>query len=241
MAYGNRRKYVQGGQLDSVMNYPFRTSVMNYVLSGNSADLANTLTTLYASYPKCVSDSLMNIVGTHDTDRILTELGDQSHKSLGLSNSELSVRKMSPENRARAIKLLKIASIIQYTVYGVPSVYYGDEAGVEGYHDPFCRATFPWGNEETELVEHYRRLGTMRKREKVLEDGLFKVIRYNRGFIMFERGEGDEKLIVAANVNKTNANCGIVGRNVLTGEYFNGTLAPESAVIIKSFDMNEDR
>ena len=241
VAYGNRRKYVQGGQLDSVMNYPFRTSVMNYVLSGNSADLANTLTTLYASYPKCVSDSLMNIVGTHDTDRILTELGDQSHKSLGLSNSELSVRKMSPENRARAIKLLKIASIIQYTVYGVPSVYYGDEAGVEGYHDPFCRATFPWGNEETELVEHYRRLGTMRKREKVLEDGLFKVIRYNRGFIMFERGEGDEKLIVAANVNKTNANCGIVGRNVLTGEYFNGTLAPESAVIIKSFDMNEDR
>ncbi len=233
VAYGSRRRYLQGGQLDSVMNYPFRTSVMNYVLSGNAADLANTLTSLYASYPKSVSDSLMNIVGTHDTDRILTELGDVGHNTLGLSNRDLSVRKMSPENRARGIKLLKIASLIQYTVYGVPSVYYGDEAGVEGYHDPFCRATFPWGDEEAELVEHYKKLGELRRSESVLKEGYFRVLKHSKGFIMFERAEGDEKLIVAANVNKTNVNCEVTGTNALTGEPFNGILAPETAVVIK--------
>ncbi len=236
VAYGNRRRYVQGGQLDSVMNYPFRTSVINFALGGNAAELANTLTMLYASYPKCVCDSLMNIVGTHDTDRILTELGDVGHDSMGLSNAELSVRKMSPENRARAIRLLKIVSTVQFTVYGVPSVYYGDEAGVEGYHDPFCRATFPWGEEDAVLTEHYEKLGKMRREEKLFAEGFFRVLKVSRSFIMYERLDGDERLIIAANVGKNNANCGISGDNVLTGGYFNGILPPESAVVIKPFE-----
>ncbi len=232
VAYGSRRRYLQGAQLDSVMNYPFRTSVINFAMSGNAADLANTLTMLYASYPKCVSDSLMNIVGTHDTDRILTELGDVGHDSLGLSNAELSVRKMSPENRTRAIKLLKIASAIQFTVYGVPSVYYGDEAGVEGYHDPFCRATFPWGGEDAVLSAHYEKLGKIRRENSIFADGYFKVIRVGNGFIMYERTKGDEQIIVAANVSKSNVNCGVAGVDMLTGERFGGILGAESVVII---------
>ena len=232
VAYGNRRRYLQGAQLDSVMNYPFRTSVINFAMRGNGADLANTLTMLYASYPKCVSDSLMNIVGTHDTDRILTELGDSGHNSLGLSNAELSVRRMSPENRAKAIKLLKIVSAIQFTVYGVPSVYYGDEAGVEGYHDPFCRATFPWGNEETSLSEHYAKLGEIRRGNEVLADGYFKVLKADSGFIMFERTKGDKRMIVAANVSKNNVRIDVEGVDMLTGEKLDGVLGAESVVII---------
>ena len=236
IAYGSRRRYVQGGQLDSVMNYPFRTSVINFAQYGNSADLANTLTCLYASYPKCVSDSLMNIVGTHDTDRILTELGDGEHKSLGLTNAELSVRKMSPENRKRAVMLLKIISTIQYTVYGVPSLYYGDEAGVEGYHDPFCRATFPWGSEDETLMKHYKRLGIMRKREKIFAEGSFRVLKYYRGFIMYERTLGDDRVIVAANINKNRANAGFTGVNIINNDYFRGVVPPETAVVIRPFD-----
>ncbi len=236
IAYGSRRRYVQGKQLDSVMNYPFRTSVINYALYGNSAELANTLTALYASYPKCVSDSLMNIVGTHDTDRILTELGDREHSALGLSNAELSVRKMSPENKKRAKMLLKIVSTIQFTVYGVPSVYYGDEAGVEGYHDPFCRATFPWGEEDKELMEHYKKLGKMRRREKIFEEGSFKVLKAYRGFIMYERTLGKERVIVAANTNKNRANVGFAGINLINNDYFSGVLPAETAVVIRPFD-----
>ena len=232
VAYGSRRRYLQGAQLDSVMNYPFRTSVINFAMSGNATDLANTLTMLYASYPKCVSDSLMNIVGTHDTDRILTELGDVGHDSLGLSNAELSVRKMSPENRTRAIKLLKIASAIQFTVYGVPSVYYGDEAGVEGYHDPFCRATFPWGGEDAVLSAHYEKLGKIRRENDVFADGYFKVLKVDNGFIMFERTKGDKQIIVAANVSKNNVKCGVAGIDMLTGEPFDGVLGAESVVVI---------
>lgn len=236
VAYGHRRKYVQGGQLDSVMNYPFRTSVINFALNGNSAELANTLTSLYASYPKCVCDSLMNIVGTHDTDRILTELGDINHNALGLSNADLSVRKMSPENRKRAIMLLKIVSTIQFTVYGVPSVYYGDEAGVEGYHDPFCRGTFPWGNEDESLMKHYKKLGKMRRREKIFAEGCFKVLKYYRGFIMYERILGDDRVIVAANINKNRANAGFTGVNIIDNDYFGGVVPPETAVVIRPFD-----
>ncbi len=236
VAYGSRRRYVQGAQLDSVMNYPFRTSVINFAQYGNAAELANTLTTLYASYPKCVCDSLMNIVGTHDTDRILTELGDSSHKSLGLSNSELSVRKMSPENRKRAVMLLKIISTIQFTVYGVPSVYYGDEAGVEGYHDPFCRATFPWGSEDESLMKHYRKLGKMRRREKIFAEGSFKVLKHYKGLIMYERTLGDDRVIVVANINKNRANAGFTGVNIINNDYFGGVVPPETAVVIRPFD-----
>lgn len=231
VAYGYRRHYVQGKQLDSVMNYPFRTSAINFVMNGNSADLANTLTMLYASYPKCVSDSLMNIVGTHDTERILSVLGDSCHGEL--SNSELSVRKMCAECRDYAVSLLKILSVIQYTVYGVPSLYYGDEAGMEGYHDPFCRETYPWGRENEELLAHYRLLGELRKNNGIFAEGKFRVLKHNRGFIMFERYDDNERLVICANVNKNRSHCGVCGVDLLSGERIYGCVSPMSAVVIK--------
>ena len=99
----------------------------------------------------------MNSLGTHDTERILSVLGDT--EVLELSNEELSTRKMTDAQRKKARSRLKIASTLQYTVFGVPSLYYGDEAGLEGGHDPFCRQPFPWGNEDKELADHYKKLG----------------------------------------------------------------------------------
>lgn len=228
IAYGVRRRYLRGAQLDSVMNYPFRNAILEFLKNSNGEFLANTLTEIYSSYPKCVCDCLMNIVGTHDTERIITVLGDRSYSTM--SNDGLSVRKMSKAERAEGAALLKIASAVQYTVYGVPSVFYGDEAGVEGGRDPFCRAPFPWGREDTELEAWYKRLGDIRKRP-VFAEGDFTILSAGGGYIVFERS-GEEKIVIAANVKNEALNVGFTGEDLLSGKNFSGIVEPKSAVIV---------
>ncbi|MBR2020020.1 MAG: glycoside hydrolase family 13 protein [Clostridia bacterium] len=204
IAYGNRRRYFRGKQLDSVMNYPFRNAVMAFLQEGDAETFYHILTELYASYPPTVSHSLMNLLGTHDTERILTVLGDPSVGE-GRENAALSTLRLSEAARREAIGLLKIASVLQFTVYGVPSVYYGDEAGLEGYHDPFCRMPFPWGREEPELLEHYRWLGRLRHRHPALKEGDFRFLACEKHAFAFERFDpkSGDRLTVAANMGNT--------------------------------------
>ena len=200
ISYGKRRRYLSGGQLDSVMNYPFRNAVLAFLQSGDAECFCDILTELYASYPTSVSHSLMNLLGTHDTERILTVLGDREMSGEWLSNAELSVKRLSYEERERGIALLKLASALQYTVFGVPSVYYGDEVGLEGYHDPFCRMPFPWGREDAGLLSHYRALGQLRRDHSALRDGDFRfLLRMPHAFV-FERQNASEVILVAANM-----------------------------------------
>lgn len=230
IAYGKRRRYFRGRQLDSVMNYPFRSACIDFVKNGNGNGLAHTLTEIYSSYPKCVCDSLMNIIGTHDTDRILTVLGDEGYHEL--SNAKLSCHVMKDEEREKAKKLLKMASVIQYTVYGVPSLYYGDEAGVEGGHDPFCRRTYPWGAEDAELLSHYKKLGALRRDLPVFAEGDFKVLESDEGYIIYERALGDMRLVVAANAADEDMDIAYSGTDVMTGKTFEGTVPSQSSVVI---------
>ncbi len=233
IAYGKRRRYFQGAQLDSVMNYPFRSATIDYLTSGDSSLLSAALTELYGSYPKCVCDLLMNILGTHDTDRIITVLSGEDYSEL--SNAELAHYKMSEKAMKKAIKLLKLGSVLQYTVYGVPSVFYGDEAGLEGCRDPFCRRTFPWGKENSELLYHYKKLGKIRRENKVLKDGIFEITHNKDAYIEFERRKGKNKLTVAVNVGETPIFTPICGQDLLSGKYFSEdeSLPPYSAVILK--------
>ena len=200
MAYGKRRRYFRGRQLDSVMNYPFRNAVLGLLQRGDTEFFVHVLTEIYASYPREVSDSLMNLLGTHDTERILTLLGDETAGE-GLSNEELSRKRLSQDERERAVRLLKIASALQFTVYGVPSVYYGDEAGMEGYHDPFCRFPYPWGREEQELIDHYRMLGKLRREHPALHGGEFRFLAHEAGYFLFERKKIEDRVLVAVNLD----------------------------------------
>ncbi len=201
ISYGKRRRYFRGHQLDSVMNYPFRNAVMAFLQNRDAETFVNILTELYATYPPTVSHALMNLLGTHDTERILTLLGDKTAGE-GKENPELSKMRLSAKLRKEAIAKLKIASALQYTVYGIPSLYYGDEAGLEGYHDPFCRMPFPWGRENRELLSHYRALGDLRGRHPALKDGSFAFLCHSESAFAFERTDKTTKdcLIVAANM-----------------------------------------
>ncbi len=198
IAYGRRRRYFRGGQLDGVMNYPVRRGVISFVKDGNATALCSVLREIWGSYPKSVSHSLMNLLSTHDTERILTVLGGAPDDG-SRTNAELREARLSPKERKTAVRLLKIAAAIQFTVFGVPSVFYGDEAGLEGYHDPFCRRPYPWGAENMELLSFYRKLGRIRAENAVLAEGDFAILQETPSAMVFERKNEQGHLIVAAN------------------------------------------
>lgn len=234
-AYGQRRNYFHGRQLDSVMNYPLRNGIIDFVTYGIADMLYNVLVEIYASYPTFVCDSLMNILGTHDTERILTVLGDNYWPDA--PNDHLAVMRMTAQDRDTAIKRLKLASILQYTVYGIPSVFYGDEAGMEGYHDPFCRKPFPWGRENEEILEHYRKLGELRNIEKAFNRGSFRVLEHGKETISYERCKEDSRVVVIANGGDNIYRSRLDGRwiDMLTYESFENYISvlPTSARILK--------
>ena len=160
IAYGNRRHYFLGSQLDGVMNYPLREGIIDYLIWKNSSLLKNTVKTLILHYPPDAEKYTMSVLGTHDTERILTVLGGEY--SGDKPNSELAVIKMSESEREFGKKLLKCGFLILFSLFGTPCIYYGDEAGIEGYRDPFNRRTFPWGREDAEIVEYVRKVGALR-------------------------------------------------------------------------------
>ncbi len=236
IAYGKRRKYFRGGELDSVMNYPLRNGILGFIQNADSVMLSDTLTNIYASYPKSVCDSLMNLLGTHDTERILTILGQSEHDRMEdelADNDTLAYKRMSKDKYEKAVELLKVAATIQYTVYGVPSVFYGDEAGMEGYHDPFCRMPYPWGRENRDLQEYYKRLGQIRHGSAVFGTGEFRVLSSKDGFIAYERTLGDERVVVLANVGKREVSYAIDGgMDLMTGKAYDGRIGVNRARII---------
>ncbi len=180
IAYGKRRRYFLGDQLDGVMNYPLREALIAFARDGNATQLVYVLRELWSCYPTAVCHSLMNLLSTHDTARILTVLGGEGNMDL-------------------ARKLLCMAAVLQYTVYGVPSIFYGDEAGLLGQGDPFCRRPFPWGHEDAELLAYYRKLGRIRTENPVLATGEFRILSHTPHALCYERKNDRGHLIVAAN------------------------------------------
>ncbi len=233
-AYGVRRKYFGGRELDCVMNYPFRNAIIDFVRNRHSEQLCATVCGICENYPAQVTDCLMNLLGTHDSDRIITALaGDDM---AGKSRQEKAERALSPIQYEAGVILLKMAAALQMTLPGVPCIYYGDEAGIQGYNDPFNRTTYPWGNENTELQNWYTRLCKLRADNPVFKDGKFTPVVSDDGFFAFLRESERGKILVAINrdLKSRTLNFSSHAANLLNGEEINKgeyTVLPDSIII----------
>lgn len=187
VSYGERREYLLGEELDSTMNYPFRENLIFYIMGEMDAyELHRKLMNLYENYPKEAFYSAMNLVGTHDSERIIYALGrvpDPSH----MTEEERKNFRMSEESRKDALDRIEMISLVQMTFPGVPSIYYGDEVGAEGYADPHNRKTYPWGREDKELLAWYKKIIAIRKEHSVFRWGDFKSIPLNKNVYGYMR------------------------------------------------------
>ncbi len=197
ISYGARRRFLRGKQLDSVMNYPFANAIVDFVKGADSSSLMNCVLDITENYPPEALKLLMNHIGTHDTPRILTRLGTDNRFDGDRQSQSQFV--LSEEEYKKAVTLLKLAAVLQYTLPGVPSLYYGDEAGIQGFGDPFCRATYPWGNENAELLEFYKALGTLRRNSAAFCSGEFIPVCSNGGLIAYIRKNEKGKAFIAIN------------------------------------------
>ena len=198
-SYGKLRRYLLGKQLDSVMNYPFAGAVIDFIRDANAELFASRVMSIVENYPKEVLDVLMNHLSTHDTMRAITALAGEN--CAYRDRKWQSTHSLDEREYHYGMKLLMAASAMQFALPGVPTIYYGDEAGMQGYKDPFNRRCYPWGKENGELVEWYKKLGKIRNENRVFKDGRFEILSAVAGCVAFSRKNDDEAILVISNSN----------------------------------------
>ncbi len=144
-SYGMARDYALGVSLDSVMNYPLRKELLNFMLFKTDAHaLAAFLLMQRLNYPPQMYYCLMNLLSSHDVERVRTVLSSGIF-SAGMSREEQAHFKIMPRQDDRGAELQKLCVAAIYSLPGVPAIYYGDELGMHGMADPFCRGPFREG------------------------------------------------------------------------------------------------
>ena len=187
ISYGERRNYFVGDQLDSVMAYTFRNNIVSFLkYQITSNQLRNKFMTLKENYPRESFKSNLNIISSHYITRIKTELNYDN-------------------------EMVKLAVATQMTFEGIPYIYYGDEAGLSGGTDPDNRRTYPWKNEDEDMIEFYKESINTRKKYSALtkgdtdfiinnDDDVFSYIRFN---------DNGEKILVLINRSNEDKNISI--------------------------------
>ena len=198
-SYGSRRRYLLGSQFDSVMNYPFANAILDFCRSGKAESFMSTVMQIVENYPKQCLDVMMNHIGTHDTERAITKIAGESCE---YRDRQWQSCHSLGDKYEKGIGLLKCAVALQYTLPGVPSVYYGDEAGLEGYKDPFNRGCYPWGNENRELIDFYKTMGKIRKENSVFQKGYFSPVSSMLGCVAYRRHDENGNVMVIVNRNE---------------------------------------
>lgn len=195
-AYGKRRRYFVDGELDSVMNYPWQKAIIDYLRDRDDGTaLGQSIMTIAENYPKRVLDCTMNLLGTHDTARILTVLAGEFNTDRAYEAQVV----LTAEQRAAAVEKLKLAAFLQFALPGCPSIYYGDEAGMEGCKDPFNRACYPWGKEDVSLLAYYRSLGRLKNSTPALQTGTVRVTECGEGRLAFLRQTEEQTVLCCVN------------------------------------------
>jgi glycosidase len=172
--------FLRGDELDTIMNYPFKGAMVDFFATRkiDETQFDNVLTMNRAVYMDSVTRQMWNLLDSHDTPRFLTECKEDLNR-------------------------MKLAMVFQFSYVGAPYIYYGDEVGMAGGHDPLCRGCMVWDKEKqnTEIYQLYKKLIALRHENKTLIYGEYKNIYLKDNVIIFERTLEDEKIIVAINNN----------------------------------------
>ncbi len=198
-AYGVRRKYLLGNELDSVMNYPFKDAVLQFVKTKNAKKFFETVMPIVENYPKPMLDVMMNFISTHDTMRaisaiMLTEEGDKEWQSS---------QYLSRDEYLKGVELLKLAKVLQFTLPGIPSIYYGDEIGMQGCKDPFNRGFFRWDEIDENVLSFTKKLSQQRLKYKAFEQGEFVPVKADKNTVAFIRKSDSKDVGVAVNLGQS--------------------------------------
>ena len=197
--FNKRRTYLLGKGLDSVMNYPFKNAVLDFV-KGKPAEQAMTeILTICEHYPAPAMDTALNFLSTHDTERALTVIADEPANGRG--RAWQSGRCVTGDAYEEGLLRLRMAYAIIYTLPGVPCLYYGDEIAMQGYRDPFNRAFFRWDAHEQRLRPVLAQLAQLRHTCEAFRTGALRVLRAEGGVLHYQRiGEFEAAEII---VNRT--------------------------------------
>ncbi|MDO9535303.1 MAG: 4-alpha-glucanotransferase [Bacillota bacterium] len=202
ISYGERREYLLGEELDAATNYPFRNILLDFILSKKDGQSIHAeMMRLFENYPLYHFYSAMNITGSHDVPRLLTVLSD-------VLPEEISSEEKTRLQNAR----IKLASLWQLTFPGIPSIYYGDEAGLEGGQDPQNRGTFPWGRENLDILNWYKEVISLRNHYDVLQTGHWIPL-YAQGDIYCYLRRIENNLDVFREIKKNNTAVVLLNRN----------------------------
>ena len=204
-SYGNRRRYLLGEQADSIMNYPWRTAIIELVKYKNVELFASRIQSIINNYPQPALDTMMNLLSSHDVERIITVLGTDIEK---VSYEDRKYFKLAKDEYEKGKALQKMAAFLQFTLPGIPSIYYGDEIGMEGFRDPFNRQCFCLESGDRDLLEYYIQLTEFRKKyENSFKTG-FKFKKISKTLISYYRNDIlciinlDNKPVIYEEINK---------------------------------------
>lgn len=197
VSYGVRRNYLLGEELDSVMNYPFRTAVLDFVRGGDAERFMERVTGIVQNYPKPMLDLMMNMLSTHDTERALTALvaGDIEGKDREWQNAF----SLGHDDYLKGVAMLKLAMVLQFTLPGIPCIYYGDEIGMQGMRDPFNRGFMRWDEMDKSLLDFTRQLSRLRRSHAAFADGAFVPLASSDALVAYLRRSPQQTVAVAVN------------------------------------------
>lgn len=178
VSYDHRRQYFWGHQLNSVTNYPLRNAILEYLKTGSCNELINCMSIVKDDYPKFVQYNLMNLIGSHDTSRIANEIEkiDSTHTK----------------------ELTKMATLLEYSFIGIPTIYYGDEVGTKNIKGNISRTPYPWGKEDKSLLYWYKRLGELRSLKSVVK-GSYSIEENEGGVVVILRQYEEERVYIVLN------------------------------------------
>lgn len=197
ISYNQRKKYLWGKELDSVMNYPFRQAILDFIMKDDVESAVHRINTIIDHYPKKIVEILMNLLGTHDTVRIATEL---TGHTVDLNDRAKQVQvKLSEDEIAISKRRLRLAFTMSFTLPGIPSIYYGDETPMFGYRDPFNRKPFEKPNEDNELYRHLKFLGRLRTEYSCFKSGKLSFISAADGVIAYSRKDENCEVVIILN------------------------------------------